>query len=165
MWSEAFVRDEFVSDFFVRLAGTFFDRAFDGIAVDGSFPCFFNRGGEARVQIRIRSAELGRDHNFTNQFDDQLAFLLRVGLAAGLFPLCAHSGQSVWESGSSGSMQNTSLPNTCFWSVSSSFSSSSSEHRVAQRRYNLSLPLPGGILEDEDENENEKSRVAIELIQ
>ena len=51
-------------------------------------------GGEARVQVRLRAAEFGRDHDFADQLDDHLAFLLRVDFAPGLFPLCTHGRKS-----------------------------------------------------------------------
>ena len=45
---------------------------------------------QARVEIGVGAAELGRDHDFADELDDHLAFFVRVDFAPGLFPLCAH---------------------------------------------------------------------------
>ena len=87
---EALIDDRLVGDLFVGLAGAFLDGALDGVPVHGGLLGLLDGGGQARVRVRVRAAEFGGDHDFADQFDDQLAFLLRVGFAPGLFPLCAH---------------------------------------------------------------------------
>jgi hypothetical protein len=90
---ETFVDDGLEIDLFIQLAGAFFDGALDGIAIDGSLFGFFDRDIEAGVEIGVRAAEFGRDHDFADQFGGHLAFFLRAGFAPGLFPLCA---QGTW---------------------------------------------------------------------
>ena len=58
--------------------------------IAGGFLRLLDGGGEARVKVRVRAAEFGRDHDFADQLGGHLAFLLRVFFAPGLFPLCAH---------------------------------------------------------------------------
>ena len=87
---ETFVDDGFEIHFFIELAGAFFDGAFDGIAIDGGLFGFFDRDIKAGVEIGVRAAEFGRDHDFADQFGGHLTFFLRAGFAPGLFPLCAH---------------------------------------------------------------------------
>jgi hypothetical protein len=89
MRREAFVSHLLETDLLIGLAGAFFDGPFDGIAINRGFAGFFDGGGETRVEIGVRAAELGGNHDFADQFGDQLAFLLRIGFAPGLFPLCA----------------------------------------------------------------------------
>ena len=91
---ETFIDDRFNRHFFTGQARAFFDGALDGLPIDGGFFGLFNGGGQARVQVGIRPAELGRDGDLAHQFDDHLAFFLRADFAPGLFPLCSHeSGQ------------------------------------------------------------------------
>ena len=104
MRGKAFVGDQFEIDLFIRLARAFLDRALDGVAIDRGFAGLFHGGGQARVGIGVRAAELGGDHDFADQFGGHLALLLRVGFAPRLFPLCAHSG-IVWETLGRGSIQ------------------------------------------------------------
>ena len=92
---ETFIDDGFVIDLFGVESGAFFDGAFDGVPIDGSFLGFFDGGEEARIEVGVRPAEFGRDHDFADQFDGHLALFLRVDFASGLFPLCAHSLASV----------------------------------------------------------------------
>ena len=90
MRRKTFVDDGFKIHLFIQLAGAFFDRALNGIAIDGGLFGFFNRDIKAGVEIGVRAAEFGRDHDFADQFGGHLTFFLRAGFAPGLFPLCAH---------------------------------------------------------------------------
>ena len=72
--------------------------------IDGGFLGFFDGGEEARIEVGVRPAEFGRDHDFADQFGGHLAFFLRVDFAPGLFPLCAHGYRSVWKDRRAGSM-------------------------------------------------------------
>src|SRR4029077_12137401 len=91
MRSEAFVSHQLEADLVVGLPGALLDRALDGVAINRRFAGFLDGGGKARVEVGVSAAELGGDHDFADQFGDQLAFLLRIGFAPGLFPLCAQS--------------------------------------------------------------------------
>src|SRR5207244_12913419 len=81
------------------------DRAFNGVSVNGSLLGFVHGRGQTWVEIGVRPAQFGGDHDFADQLDDQLAFLLRVGFAPGLLPLCAHRTHPVWETHPFGSTQ------------------------------------------------------------
>ena len=87
---EALIGDEFKLHRIVRESGPLLDGALDGIAKDGRFTRLLDGRGEARVEVGVSPAEFGGDADFTDQLDDHLAFLLRVGFATGLFPLSAH---------------------------------------------------------------------------
>jgi hypothetical protein len=51
----------------------------------------FSMTGEARVTGGIGATELGRDHNFLNQFAGDLAFLQARHFALGMQPLTTHA--------------------------------------------------------------------------
>jgi len=87
---EAFVGDEFVVNFFVGETSTLFDGAFDGVSGHGTLARFLDGGGKACVQVGIGAAHFGGDHDFTDEFNDDLTALLRVGFTTGLFPLSTH---------------------------------------------------------------------------
>ncbi len=108
---ETFIDDGFVIDLFRVKPGAFFDGAFNGVPVNGSFFGFFDGSEEARIKVGVRTAEFGRDHDFADQFGNHLAFFLRVDFAPGLFPLRAHSLASV-ERSSRGFNANCAARNT-----------------------------------------------------
>jgi hypothetical protein len=58
--------------------------------VDRGFLGLLDGDKQARVEVGVSAAELGRDHDFADELDDHLAFFVRVDFAPGLFPLCAH---------------------------------------------------------------------------
>ena len=67
--------DLFQLQLFAANSRTLFDRALDNVTRDALFARFFNNRGEARIAGRIGAAELGRDHDFFDQFAGGLAFL------------------------------------------------------------------------------------------
>ena len=87
---EALVGDQLEVDLLIGLAGALLDGALDGVLIARGLLRLLDGGGEARVQVGVRAAEFGRDHDFADQLGGHLAFLLRVVFAPGLFPLCAH---------------------------------------------------------------------------
>ena len=87
---EAFIGDQLNRDFFIGQSRAFLDGTFDSVSRDGTLACLLDRGRETRIQIRIGAAQFRGDHDFAHELDDHLAALLRVRLAAGLFPLCTH---------------------------------------------------------------------------
>src|SRR5262245_31716658 len=93
--SKSFVSDQFDDDLVVGLAGAFLDRTLNSVAIDRGLAGFLDGGRKARVRIRVAAAEFGGHHDLAHQLVDQLAFLLRIGFAARLFPLCAHSPSSL----------------------------------------------------------------------
>ena len=92
MGGESLVEDGLVLDFFVEEPGSLLDAAFDGIPVNAGLFGFLDGDVESRIQVGIRAAEFGGDHDFANEFADDLALFLGVGLASCLFPLRSHIG-------------------------------------------------------------------------
>ena len=87
---KTFIDHGFVIDLFTVKTGAFSDGAFNGVPINGGLFRFLDGDEEARVQVGVGAAQLGRDHDFADQFGGHLAFFLRVNFAPGLFPLCAH---------------------------------------------------------------------------
>ena len=87
----AFENDLLQLQFFAANSRAFFDCALDHVARDALFARFFNDRGEARVAGGIGAAELGRDHDFLNQFAGGLAFLQTRHFALGMQPLSTHA--------------------------------------------------------------------------
>ena len=89
MRREPLVGDQLEVHLLVRLARALLDRTLNSVAIDRSLAGLLGRRRQPRVQVRVRAAQLGRDHDFADQLRRHLALLLRVCLAPGLFPLCA----------------------------------------------------------------------------
>src|SRR5882672_4278792 len=106
MWREALVSHQLEIDLFIRLSGPLLNCAFNCIAINRGLSRFLHGGGQSRVQIGVRSAQLGRDHELADELGRHLPFLLRVCFAPRLFPLCAHSA-AFWETWRSASIQIT----------------------------------------------------------
>ena len=87
----SFENDLFQLQLFAANSRALLDCALDHVARDALFARFFNDRGEARVAGGIGAAELGRDHDFLNQFARGLAFLQTRHFALGMQPLSTHA--------------------------------------------------------------------------
>ena len=70
----------------------FLDGAFDDIPGHGGFPGLFHGGKKAGVALGFRSAEFGGNHDFLDQFSDDLTFFEVGDFPFCLQPLTTHKG-------------------------------------------------------------------------
>ena len=66
VWREPLVGDQLEADLFLGLSGALLDGALDGVLVARGLLRLFDGGVKARVQVRGRAAEFGRDHDFAD---------------------------------------------------------------------------------------------------
>lgn len=88
--SIAFENNVFERQFFVANTSTFFDRAFDDVARDAGFARFFNGSEQSRISGGVRPAHFGGDHDFFDEFSDDLTFFEVGDFTFGLEPLATH---------------------------------------------------------------------------
>jgi hypothetical protein len=72
-------------------ACAFFDRALDDVAGDAGPARFIEHRGQARVPCRLGAAQFGGDHDFLDEFPDDLTFLQPGDLPLGVQPLATHT--------------------------------------------------------------------------
>ena len=88
----AFEDDVLHHQFVVADARAFLDGAFDDVARHAGLARLFDRGRKPRIPGGIGPAELGGDHDFFDQFADELAFFQTGDFSFCMEPLATHIG-------------------------------------------------------------------------
>lgn len=81
----------FQGKLFFAGARAFFNGAFDGITSDTFSPRFFHGRRQTGICIRISPAELGGNHDFTDEFRGRLRFFQRGDRPFCVEPLSSHA--------------------------------------------------------------------------